>query len=186
MEYVEPPPPTKDPPLPVLPWLVVVTARGPRGLARLAAFVAALPATLPAAVLAVLQASRPRRAQARRALAGAARVGVVTPFDGETLHPGVCYVADADHALAVGLGGEARLLAHHAADGLLAVVSRVGGARTVAVLLDVASKSELEALSALRRAGGAVFVNDGAAGRSDLADPAQLARLAAAAVGRGD
>jgi len=186
MEYVKPPPPTKDPLRPVAPWLVVVTAGGPHGLDRLAAFVAALPETLPAAVMAILRGPRPRREQAPRALARAARLSVVTPYDGEALHPGVCYVADADHALAVGLCGEARLVSHHAAEGLVAAVSRAGAARTVAVLLDVASKSDLEALGALRKAGGAVVLNDGAAGRGDLSDPAQLARLATAAVGRGD
>ena len=164
-EYVEPPAPLKEAPVNVRPWLIVVGASGSDGLRQLVAFVAALPADLPASVLAVLHRPADRVSALPKILQRAARLQVVTPHDGEILHPGVCYVADADHHLSVA-GVEIRLVRDHVYRGrtldlLFASAASAGGPRVVGVVLPGALRDGAKGLAAIESAGGAGFVIGG-------------------------
>ena len=80
---------------------MVVCAAGAEGACQLAAFVAALPADLPAAVLVSLHAPPARIAPLAAVLRRVARLPVIAAYEGEPLHAGVCYVATRGHHLTI-------------------------------------------------------------------------------------
>jgi len=183
IKWVDSPPLPKDPSGPVLPWLVVVGAAGAGGARQLAAFVAALPADLPAAVLVSLHAPPARVAALTATLRRLARLPVTTAYEGEALHAGVCYVAGWDHHLAV-----AGVTAHVTAtpvprgrtiDLLFRGAAAAGGPRVVGVVLAGASQDGAEGLGQIVRAGGVAMVIEARGGAK--ADMPVSARRAIAA-----
>lgn len=183
IKYVEPPPLPKEVAGPVLPWLVVAGASGAEGARQLAAFVAALPAGLPAAVLVSLHAPPARIASLSGLLHRVSRLGVVTAYEGEALHPGVCYVADRNHLL--GVAGVTAHLAEAPAprgrniDLLFHEAAAVGGARVIGVILAGASHDGAEGLTRIVQAGGAGLVIQ-AEGRAHGEMPQSASRAAGA------
>lgn len=161
IKYVEPPPLAKDEPRPVLPWLIVVGVGGRAGARQLAAFVAALPADLPAALLVSLHGQRPDHPDLAQALRRVANLAVVTAFEGEALHAGVCYVADARHHLCVA-GVTAHLVCDPAPRGrtidlLFQAAAATNGMRVAGVLLPGLTRDGAEGLASISQAGGAAF-----------------------------
>jgi two-component system, chemotaxis family, protein-glutamate methylesterase/glutaminase len=145
--------------------LVVVGASGSDGLRQLVAFVAALPANLPAAVLVVLHRPAGRRSHLPAILARSSHLRVVIPVQCEPLRTGVCYVADLDHHLSVGSSSTVELTPDHqyrnrTVDLLFAAAARHARDRVIGVVLEGALSDGAAGLAAIRRAGGGAMVLD--------------------------
>jgi two-component system, chemotaxis family, protein-glutamate methylesterase/glutaminase len=165
IKYVEPPPPGKDPADPVLPWLVVAGAAGAQGARQLAAFVAALPGDLPAAVLISLHGPPEDGEALFKTLRRVSRLPVVTAFEAEPVHSGVCYLADRNHHLAVA-GVGAHLVRGPVARGrtvdmLFKAAATAGGARVAGVVLAGATRDGASGLAEIVRHGGVGLAIEG-------------------------
>ena len=150
--------------------LVVVGASGSDGLRQLVTFVAAMPASLSAAVLVVLHRPADRPSHLPEILARSSHLGVVVPVQGERLRTGVCYLADRDHHLSVGASSTVELTPDHryrnrTVDLLFTAAARHARDRVIGVVLEGALSDGAAGLAAIRRAGGGAMVLDAHPGR---------------------
>lgn len=149
---------------------LIVIGGSAGGLPALRALLAALPATLPAAVLAVLHQA-PRAGRLGRALAPASSLPLAVVHAPEPLRRGEVRLAPPGRHLVVratATQGERACLsdspserhARPAIDALFRSAAAAFGSRTVAVLLSGLLDDGVRGLDAVRRAGGVTVVQD--------------------------
>jgi len=160
-EYVEPPRPQKDPHGETRPWLMAVLAVGDAGRRQLDAFIAALPANLPAAVLVTESALHRHAVSLPNRLRCVARLPVVRSFDGERWRVGVCYAPEPRHGVEPTADGELRQTqgdgGRHAGDQFLRAAA-AAAPRVVGVILGPAAVDGAEGLAEIARRGGRTLV----------------------------
>jgi two-component system chemotaxis response regulator CheB len=136
------------------------------GVEALTHLVAALPADLPAAVVAVIHLSPHHTSHLAQVLAKAGPLPAMEAADGDLLQPGRILVAAPGHHLVV-QDGRARLLdeapvnwVKPAIDPLFQSATREYGPRLVAVILTGSLSDGSAGLIAVRQAGGVAVVQD--------------------------
>ena len=145
---------------------VVVVGASAGGVAALQAVLGALPARLPAPVLAVLHLPRDRSSRIAEVLAPYCALPVREAEDKQPLQPGTVTFAPPDYHLlvedpgTVALSVDAPVLfSRPAIDPLFESAAAVFGAQVLALLLTGASSDGSEGVAAVRAAGGRASVS---------------------------
>lgn len=147
-----------------LPRLVVIGASA-GGVAALGSVLAALPATLPAAVLIVLHLPRDRPSRIAELLDGGCLLPVREADDKQPLQPGTVTFAPPDyhllvedqHTLALSMDAPV-VFSRPAIDPLFESAAAVFGSEVLAILLTGASHDGSEGIAAVRAAGGLAWL----------------------------
>jgi two-component system chemotaxis response regulator CheB len=146
---------------------IVTVGASAGGLRALERLFRDLPAGFPAAIMVVLHLDRNHPSILAQLLGRHTRMLVREARDGEPVQPGVIYVAPPDRHL--GAGGDGRVvlskgdLVHHlrpSADRLFESAAAAFGARTIAVVLTGTGLDGATGVSAVKRGGGTVIVQD--------------------------
>ncbi|HDS1550339.1 TPA: chemotaxis protein CheB [Stenotrophomonas maltophilia] len=150
--------------LPTRPAVLVIGASA-GGVAALQAVLGALPAALPAPVLAVLHLPRDRSSRIAEVLAPYCALPVREAEDKQPLHPGTVTFAPPDYHLLVEDAGSLALsvdapvlFSRPAIDPLFESAAAVFGAQVLALLLTGASSDGSEGVAAVRAAGGRAWL----------------------------
>lgn len=148
------------------PWVVVIVASA-GGLGPLRRLVAALPASLRAAVVALVHSRPGHRSLLPEILRRAGPLPVALAADGAALRAGLIYVAPPNAHHVIVERGVVRLVegakVHHfrpAFDPLLASAARAYGPRVIAVVLSGMNRDGREGLRAVKAAGGQIVVQE--------------------------
>lgn len=145
---------------------LIVIGASAGGVEALMALFAKMPADIPAAIAVVLHRSRVQETRLAAVLGRRAALPVVEPRGGETLQPGVVWLAPRDHHLVLE-GGRLQLThgprEHHtrpAIDPLFVSAARQAGSRVVGVVLSGTGDDGVRGLLAIMAAGGLCLVQD--------------------------
>jgi two-component system chemotaxis response regulator CheB len=150
---------------PALRDMVLVGASGGEGLRQLIAFLAALPAALPASVLVVLHRPIGPQSYLQSVLGNDSRLPVRIAEHLEQLEHGVCYIGEPALHLAVGPGPVAELYSDHVfqnrtIDLLFSAGAKCFGPRVIGIVFSGALSDGSEGLRQIAQAGGAALILD--------------------------
>ncbi|ACO47446.1 chemotaxis protein CheB [Deinococcus deserti] len=145
---------------------LVVIGASAGGVSALMKLCAQLPSSFPAAVLVVQHVSPAHPSMLPRILSAAGTLHAIHPRDGQTLHPGMIYVAPPDHHLLV--DGETVLLSRGprenrsrpAIDVLFRSAAVEAGSRVIGVVLTGNLDDGTSGLHVIKQAGGLAVVQD--------------------------
>jgi len=166
--------------------LVVALVASAGGIEAVSRVLAALPASLPAAVIVLIHQSPEHVSRLADILRRRCALTVVDAVDGAPLLPGQVVVVPSGHHLLVGAGGRIVLIMSGAfppsrpsADLLLATLATAVGPRAVAVILSGGGHDGATGATAVHALGGTVFATDAASSSTYAMPLAAIERDAA-------
>ncbi|UQN09503.1 chemotaxis protein CheB [Deinococcus sp. QL22] len=145
---------------------LVVIGASSGGVSALMKLCAQLPGDFPAAVLVVQHTSPAYPSMLPRILSSAGSLHAIHPRDGQSLHPGLIYVAPPDHHLLVKkqtvalTRGPKENRSRPAIDPLFRSAALSAGTRTIGVVLTGNLDDGTSGLHAIKQAGGLTVVQD--------------------------
>ncbi|HEX7338792.1 MAG TPA: chemotaxis protein CheB [Rhodanobacteraceae bacterium] len=166
---------------------VVAVCAGQDGTAHVGAFLAGLPAMLPALVLVIQHQHLQNAETLAAALDAATRLPVSVASDGDVVRQGSVCLIPAGHGCEVERGGRVLLpvltdnqLGDPSIDECLGLLARNLGADVTAVILAGASRDALAGAQEVHDHGGQVWIQDPAAGAGSMVAAIQAEGLASA------
>ncbi|MFB9990497.1 chemotaxis protein CheB [Deinococcus oregonensis] len=145
---------------------LVVIGASSGGVSALMKLCAQLPSDFPAAILVVQHMSPAYPSMLPRILSSAGSLHAIHPRDGQSLHPGLIYVAPPDHHLLVKdttvalTRGPKENRSRPAINPLFRSAALIAGARTIGVVLTGNLDDGTSGLYAIKQAGGLTVVQD--------------------------